>query len=133
MAKVVKSDDEWRNLLSDEDFEITRNAATERPFTGLYNDTKTPGIYNCKCCHEPLFDSTAKYDSASGWPSFYAPVTQEAVNTHEDMTMGMRRVEVSCSHCDAHLGHVFPDGPEPTGLRFCMNSASLELDSQERD
>lgn len=131
MAKVVKSDDEWRQELSPEEFEITRNAATERAFTGIYNDTKTPGLYNCKCCDAPLFDSTTKYDSGCGWPSFYAPINQEVVNTHEDVSMGMRRIEVTCASCDAHLGHVFPDGPEPTGLRFCMNSASLKLDPNE--
>ena len=131
MDKVSKSNDEWRQILSAEDYEITRQAGTERAFSGLYCDTKTPGIYNCKCCDEPLFDSESKYDSASGWPSFYAPVTQEAVITHEDMSMGMRRIEVTCAKCDAHLGHVFPDGPDPTGLRFCMNSASLQLDANE--
>ncbi len=131
MAKVVKSDDEWRQELTPEEFEITRNAATERPFTGIYNDTKTPGLYNCKCCDAPLFDSGTKYDSGCGWPSFYAPINQEVVNTHEDVSMGMRRIEVTCAGCDAHLGHVFPDGPEPTGLRFCMNSASLKLDPNE--
>jgi peptide-methionine (R)-S-oxide reductase len=131
MAKVVKSDDEWRQELTPEEFEITRKAATERPFTGIYNDTKTPGLYNCKCCDAPLFDSDTKYDSGCGWPSFYAPINQEVVNTHEDVSMGMRRIEVTCAGCDAHLGHVFPDGPEPTGLRFCMNSASLKLDPNE--
>lgn len=131
MTKVVKTDDEWREILSAEEFEITRRAGTERAFTGIYNDTKTPGIYNCKCCDTPLFDSNAKYDSGSGWPSFYAPVSNEAVATHEDHSLGMRRIEVTCATCDAHLGHVFPDGPEPTGLRFCMNSASLKLDTQE--
>ncbi len=131
MTKVVKTDDEWREILSAEEFEITRRAGTERAFTGIYNDTKTPGIYNCKCCDTPLFDSNAKYDSGSGWPSFYAPLSNEAVATHEDHSLGMRRIEVTCATCDAHLGHVFPDGPEPTGLRFCMNSASLKLDPQE--
>lgn len=128
MTKVVKTDDEWREILSPEDFEITRKAGTERAFTGIYNDTKTPGVYLCKCCNAPLFDSNAKYESRSGWPSFFAPIDSDAVATHEDMSMGMRRIEVTCARCDAHLGHVFPDGPEPTGLRFCMNSASLSLD-----
>ena len=131
MAKVVKSSDEWRQLLSSEEFEITRNAATEPPFSGLYCDTKTPGVYNCKCCDEPLFDSATKYDSACGWPSFYASINPEAVNTIEDTSIGMRRIEVTCANCDAHLGHVFPDGPEPTGMRFCMNSASLQLDAED--
>lgn len=132
MAKVTKTDDEWRAELTPEEFEITRRAGTERAFTGIYNDTKTPGMYNCKCCHAPLFDSNTKYDSGSGWPSFYAPISQEAVNTHEDLSMGMRRIEVTCANCDAHLGHVFPDGPQPTGLRFCMNSASLQLEPAEQ-
>ncbi len=132
MAKVTKTDDEWRAELTPEEFEITRRAGTERAFTGIYNDTKTPGIYNCRCCDTPLFDSQTKYDSGSGWPSFYAPINQEVVNTHEDLSMGMRRIEVTCANCDAHLGHVFPDGPQPTGLRFCMNSASLQLDPAEQ-
>ncbi len=131
MAKVVKSSDEWRQILDPEEFEITRNAATESPFSGLYCDTKTPGVYNCKCCNEPLFDSATKYDSGCGWPSFYASINSEVVNITEDTSMGMRRVEVTCANCDAHLGHVFPDGPEPTGERFCMNSASLQLDAKE--
>jgi len=128
MTKITKSDDEWRAQMSSEDFEITRKAATEPAFTGIYNDMKTPGIYNCKCCDTPLFDSATKYESGSGWPSFYAPITEESVTTEEDNSLGMRRVEVTCSACDAHLGHVFPDGPAPSGLRFCMNSASLALD-----
>ena len=131
MTKVVKSDDEWREMLTAEEFEITRRAGTERAFTGVYNDCKTPGIYNCKCCDTPLFDSTTKYESGSGWPSFYAPISSDVVATHEDTSLGMRRIEVTCAACDAHLGHVFPDGPEPTGLRFCMNSASLNLEPTE--
>ena len=131
MAKVSKSDDDWRAQLSPEEFEITRRAATERAFTGVYWDTKTPGIYNCKCCNTPLFDSSTKYDSGCGWPSFYEPIDEERVTRKEDLSMGMRRIEVLCSTCDAHLGHVFPDGPQPTGLRFCMNSASLELEAGE--
>jgi len=128
MTKVVKSDDEWREILTPEEFEITRRAGTERAFTGVYNDCKTPGIYKCKCCDTPLFDSDTKYESGSGWPSFYAPINQNVVSTHEDNSLGMRRIEVTCAACDAHLGHVFPDGPQPTGLRFCMNSASLNLE-----
>ncbi len=129
--KMEKTADEWRDKLSANDFEITRNAGTEPAFTGIYCDTKTPGVYNCKCCDAALFDSQSKYDSRSGWPSFYAPINEECVVTQEDSSLGMRRVEVNCAKCDAHLGHVFPDGPEPTGLRFCMNSASLSLDAAE--
>ena len=130
MTKVIKSDDEWQKILSRDDFEITRRAGTEPAFTGIYNNEKTPGVYQCKCCDAPVFDSDTKYDSGSGWPSFYAPIDEQAVATHEDMTLGMRRIEVTCARCDAHLGHVFPDGPQPTGLRFCMNSASLNLEAK---
>ena len=126
-TKVVKTDEQWREQLTAEEFEITRRAGTERAFTGIYNDEKRPGVYNCKCCDTALFDSKTKYESGSGWPSFYAPINKDVVTTHEDLSMGMRRIEVNCASCDAHLGHVFPDGPEPTGLRFCMNSASLSL------
>ncbi len=133
MPKLVKSDDDWRAMLTAEEYEITRNAGTEMAFTGIYCDTKTPGIYNCKCCDTPLFDADTKYDSGSGWPSFYAPISKEAVETHEDLSLGMRRIEVTCATCDAHLGHVFPDGPAPTGLRFCMNSASLNLEARETE
>ncbi|NKB97977.1 MAG: peptide-methionine (R)-S-oxide reductase MsrB [Pseudomonadales bacterium] len=128
MQRVEKTEVEWQTELSPEDFHITRQAGTEPAFSGVYCDTKTPGKYNCKCCNAPLFDSETKYDSRSGWPSFYAPIDETVVNTHEDMSLGMRRIEVTCSACDAHLGHVFPDGPQPTGLRFCMNSASLSLE-----
>ena len=131
MAKVNKTDDEWRAELTSDEYEITRNAATERAFTGEYWDTKTKGVYNCRCCGEPLFDSDTKYDSGSGWPSFYEPLSADVVDTKEDRSMFMVRTEVLCSKCDAHLGHVFPDGPEPTGLRFCMNSASLDLDTDD--
>ncbi len=131
MVKVAKTDDEWRGALTDAEYEITRNAGTERAFTGVYWDTKTPGVYNCKCCDTPLFDSTSKYDSGSGWPSFTAPISDEVVVTTEDDSMGMRRIEVQCAACDAHLGHVFPDGPGPTGMRFCLNSASLNLDEEQ--
>src|SRR5262245_41834375 len=128
MTKVSKTVDEWRDALSKEEYEVARCGGTERAFSGRYWDTKTPGTYNCVCCAAPLFDSNTKYDSGTGWPSFYAPVTRDAVAVHEDRTMGMVRTEVVCAQCEAHLGHVFPDGPEPTGLRFCMNSASLKLE-----
>ena len=131
MGKVVKSDEEWRTALSPQEFEITRRAETEQAFTGEYCETKTPGMYLCRCCGEPLFDSKTKYDSGSGWPSFYEPISSDVVDTQEDRTMFMSRTEVLCTQCDALLGHVFPDGPAPTGLRFCLNSASLKLDEIE--
>ncbi len=133
VSRVEKSEIEWQTELSPEDFHITRQAGTEAAFSGVYCNTKTPGIYNCKCCNAPLFDSDTKYDSRSGWPSFYAPIDAAVVNTHEDVSLGMRRIEVTCAACDGHLGHVFPDGPQPTGLRFCMNSASLHLETRAED
>ncbi len=129
--RIEKSEEDWRRELSAEEYEITRNAGTERAFTGIYWDTKTPGIYRCKCCNTELFDSSTKYDSGSGWPSFYAPIADGVVTEHEDTSYGMRRIEARCAACDAHLGHVFPDGPNPTGLRYCMNSASLDLEERE--
>ena len=124
----MKTEEEWKAQLSEEEYSIARQAGTERPFTGVYLDTKTEGVYNCKCCDVPLFDSGTKFDAGCGWPSFFEPIDVEVVRTREDLTLGMRRLEVLCNRCDAHLGHVFPDGPEPTGLRFCMNSASLNLE-----
>jgi peptide-methionine (R)-S-oxide reductase len=132
MAKVNKTDDDWRKSLSGEEYDVARCGGTERAFTGRYWDTKTPGTYHCVCCNATLFDSETKYDSGSGWPSFYAPVAREAVEVREDKSMGMVRTEVLCAACEAHLGHVFPDGPRPTGLRFCMNSAALKLDPREK-
>lgn len=132
MAKVTKTDDEWRQEMTPEEYAIMREAGTERAFTGEYWDTKTPGTYRCRGCGAELFDSETKYDSGSGWPSFYAPVEEGAVATQVDNSMMMERVEVLCANCEAHLGHVFPDGPQPTGLRFCMNSASLKLEERDR-
>lgn len=131
MAKVTKSDDEWRSELNEREYAIMREAATERAFTGEYWDTKTPGTYLCRGCGAPLFDSATKYDSGSGWPSFYAPIDQAVVDTQADHSMMMERIEVLCASCDAHLGHLFPDGPQPTGLRYCMNSASLKLEARD--
>jgi len=125
--KVTRTDDEWRAQLSEEEFQVTRCSATERPLTGRYWDVKTSGTYHCVCCGAPLFRSESKYDSGTGWPSFYEPVSQDAVREIVDNSHGMTRIESVCAKCDAHLGHVFPDGPQPTGLRYCMNSASLSL------
>lgn len=128
--KVDKSQEEWRSTLSAEQYRVAREAGTERAFTGKYWDTKTPGTYACVCCDQPLFDSQAKFDSGSGWPSFWQPVDTSSVRAEEDTSLGMKRVEVLCSRCDAHLGHLFEDGPRPTGLRFCVNSASLKLKAE---
>ena len=128
--KINRSDAEWQKELTPEQFHVTRKAGTEPAFTGKYYKTKDPGMYTCVCCGQPLFSSETKYESGSGWPSFYQPVSEGAVEEHSDVSYGMRRVEVRCSKCDAHLGHAFPDGPRPTGLRYCMNSASLNLEPE---
>jgi peptide-methionine (R)-S-oxide reductase len=130
--KVVKSDAEWRAELSPEQYEVCRRKGTERAFTGRYHATKTDGVYRCSCCGNELFDSSAKYDSGTGWPSFHSPIAKDSVRAEADRSHGMLRTEVVCARCDAHLGHVFPDGPAPTGERYCMNSVSLDLVPRER-
>lgn len=133
MGKVNKTDREWQRELSPEEYRITRQKGTEPAFTGQYWNTKQHGTYVCRCCGAELFSSDAKYDSGCGWPSFFRPVNGTIIEEHEDLTHGMVRTEIVCHDCEAHLGHVFEDGPQPTGLRYCVNSASLQLKTQEKN
>jgi peptide-methionine (R)-S-oxide reductase len=130
-TKVVKTEEEWRAQLSPEQYSVLREKATERPWSGEYCEIHAPGLYRCAACKSELFRSDSKFESGSGWPSFFQPVDEEAVYTERDTSLGMTRDEALCATCDSHLGHVFPDGPPPTGLRWCINSLSLELDRDD--
>jgi peptide-methionine (R)-S-oxide reductase len=130
-GRVEKTEAQWREILTEEQFVVTRKKGTERAFTGAYWNTKDHGVFHCVCCGQPLFDSSAKFNSGTGWPSFWQPIDKDNVSLHSDNSWLMRRTEVLCSRCDAHLGHVFQDGPPPTGLRYCINSVALKLEKRE--